>query len=167
MTKVKVARATPHHVDVAVGKLVRAQRKMLKVSQTELGDRIGVTFQQVQKYENGSNRVSCSMLWEIAKALGISPVYFFEKIEASQSAELSEVSLDETFDLLRSKEGRDLAEALPKLSPKVRKKLASLAKTLANIEPEGEADAEADGDTKDLIQKAPAVTGVALRMVAA
>ncbi len=56
----------PHSVDVHVGKTIRIQRLLRKVSQTELGDRVGVTFQQIQKYEKGSNRVSASMLVEIA-----------------------------------------------------------------------------------------------------
>ena len=51
----------PHAVDIHVGKTIRIKRLMRKVSQTELGDRVGVTFQQIQKYEKGSNRVSANV----------------------------------------------------------------------------------------------------------
>lgn len=70
----------PHSVDVHVGKTIRIQRLLRKVSQTELGDRVGVTFQQIQKYEKGSNRVSASMLVEIAGALKVDVRTFFDDL---------------------------------------------------------------------------------------
>jgi len=60
-----------HHVDEHVGKLIRSYRAMKGVSQTQLGDAVGVRFQQIQKYETGANRVSASRLWDIAAALGV------------------------------------------------------------------------------------------------
>lgn len=74
-------KAEPHKVDVEVGKKIRVQRTMRKMSQTELGNRIGVTFQQVQKYERGSNRVSASKLVEIARALDVDVRLFFDGLE--------------------------------------------------------------------------------------
>lgn len=74
-------KAEPHKVDVEVGKKIRVQRTMRKMSQTELGNRIGVTFQQVQKYERGSNRVSASKLVEIARALDVDVKLFFDGLE--------------------------------------------------------------------------------------
>lgn len=71
-------KAEPHKVDIEVGKKIRVQRTMRKMSQTELGNRIGVTFQQVQKYERGSNRVSASKLVEIAQALDVDVRLFFD-----------------------------------------------------------------------------------------
>jgi transcriptional regulator with XRE-family HTH domain len=68
----------PRHVDKHVGERVRRQRKTLGVSQTALADQLGLTFQQVQKYERGFNRVSASRLWDIADALGVPIPYFFE-----------------------------------------------------------------------------------------
>ena len=73
-------KAEPHLVDVEVGKRIRVQRTLRKMSQTELGNRIGVTFQQVQKYERGSNRVSASKLVEIANALDVDVRLFFENL---------------------------------------------------------------------------------------
>ena len=70
----------PHPIDVHVGKQVRLRRTLLGVSQTELGATIGLTFQQIQKYEDGSNRISASRLYELAKVFGVSLDSFFERI---------------------------------------------------------------------------------------
>ncbi len=69
-------------VDVFVGARIRAQRIALGMSQTDLGNAIGVRFQQVQKYEAGVNRVSASRLWAIADVLGVEISYFFDGIDA-------------------------------------------------------------------------------------
>lgn len=68
----------PNPVDLHVGGRVRMRRKLMGVSQEQLADSLGLTFQQVQKYERGANRVSASMMWEIAQALEVSPGYFFQ-----------------------------------------------------------------------------------------
>jgi transcriptional regulator with XRE-family HTH domain len=65
--------------DAEIGRLVRAQRQQLGLSQSDLAERIGVTFQQVQKYENGSNRISIGRLTRIAEALGVPPTFFFAR----------------------------------------------------------------------------------------
>lgn len=80
-------------IDKAVGARIRTYRKALGMSQTELADAIGVRFQQVQKYENGSNRVAASRLWQIADALGISVVALFEdvRVTVGQSPDVSEL----------------------------------------------------------------------------
>lgn len=69
---------SPHPVDVHVGARIRQQRTLLGMSQSDLGNAAGITFQQQQKYENGSNRVSASKLWAFAKALGVPVASFFE-----------------------------------------------------------------------------------------
>src|SRR4051794_15653843 len=66
----------PHTIDVMVGKRIRLRRLQLTLSQTDLARKLGLTFQQVQKYEKGTNRVSCSRLYEIANILKV-PVSFF------------------------------------------------------------------------------------------
>lgn len=68
-------------IDSAVGQRIRQRRKMLGLSQTDLADRVGVKFQQVQKYETGVNRVAASRLWKIAEALQVPITYFFEDLE--------------------------------------------------------------------------------------
>ena len=65
-------------VDIHVGQKIRARRMFLRMSQTEVADRLGITFQQIQKYEKGMNRVGASRLQQISEVLGVSPFYFFE-----------------------------------------------------------------------------------------
>lgn len=73
-----MTKKTPHPVDAHVGLRIRQQRTLMGISQTVLGNGVGITFQQVQKYENGSNRCSASMLWHFAQLLGVEPGHFFE-----------------------------------------------------------------------------------------
>jgi transcriptional regulator with XRE-family HTH domain len=68
----------PHPVDVLVGRRVRLRRTLLGMSQEKLGDAIGLTFQQVQKYERGSNRIGSSRLWELSQVLDVPVGFFFE-----------------------------------------------------------------------------------------
>jgi transcriptional regulator with XRE-family HTH domain len=65
-------------VDTHVGQKIRARRIFLQMSQTDVADALGITFQQIQKYERGANRVGASRLQQISDALGVSPFYFFE-----------------------------------------------------------------------------------------
>jgi transcriptional regulator with XRE-family HTH domain len=91
-------RTTP--VDTHVGQKIRARRTLLGMSQTELADTAGITFQQVQKYEKGANRVGAGRLQQFSEALGVPPSYFFEglpgagkKIRAPEEGELPEGSI--------------------------------------------------------------------------
>jgi transcriptional regulator with XRE-family HTH domain len=118
----------PHPVDVTVGKRVRLRRVQLGLSQTELGKKLGVTFQQVQKYENGANRVSCSRLYEISTALDVPIVYFFTN---STLASL-ELSVAEHFDVPDLKDGVHLMTAFRRLpSVAIRKSFIVLVESLA------------------------------------
>lgn len=71
-------KAMVHAIDAHVGKKIRYQRWKIGMTQSTLAERIGVKFQQIQKYETGANRVSASRLWETAKALGVPITFFFE-----------------------------------------------------------------------------------------
>jgi len=71
----------PHPVDVHIGQRVRLARTMNEMSQEKLGEALGLTFQQIQKYEKGANRMGGSRLWAVAQALDVSPAYFFEGLE--------------------------------------------------------------------------------------
>lgn len=73
-------RTSPDPIDKYVGSRVRARRVGLRISQTKLGDSIGVTFQQVQKYENGTNRIGASNLYKIARQLNVDVAYFFQEM---------------------------------------------------------------------------------------
>jgi transcriptional regulator with XRE-family HTH domain len=97
MAKASITRRGPTAVDTHVGQKIRARRIFLQMSQTEVADALGITFQQIQKYEKGMNRVGASRLQQISDALGVSPFYFFEgaptvgkKMPALQEGELSE-----------------------------------------------------------------------------
>lgn len=68
-------------VDAAVGAAIRERRIELGISQQQLSELIGVSYQQLYKYEHATNRVSSSKLWDIAKALKVKPGYFFEKLD--------------------------------------------------------------------------------------
>jgi transcriptional regulator with XRE-family HTH domain len=73
-----------HLVDIHVGANVRLRRKAMKVSQSDLADALGVSFQQVQKYERGTNRISASRLYDIAACLGVNVEYFFRGLDVNK-----------------------------------------------------------------------------------
>ena len=92
-----IGRKAATAVDAHVGQKIRARRILLGMSQTDVADALGITFQQIQKYEKGANRVGASRLQQISDALGVSPFYFFEgaptvgkKLPAPNEGELSE-----------------------------------------------------------------------------
>lgn len=76
----------PNPVDLHVGARIRLRRRTLGVSQEQLADALGLTFQQVQKYENGHNRVSASKLWDIARKLEVEVSWFFDGLETSAAS---------------------------------------------------------------------------------
>lgn len=129
----------PHAVDVHVGKTIRIQRLLRKVSQTELGDRVGVTFQQIQKYEKGSNRVSASMLVEIAGALSVDVRTFFDDLTAAAANANDNPAPSEEFVI--SREGVQLNAAFFSIkNEQLRKKILKLVQAIASTE-QMEADA--------------------------
>jgi transcriptional regulator with XRE-family HTH domain len=88
-----MAKKSPDPIDVEVGRRIRIQRTLRGISQTDLGQKIGVTFQQVQKYEKGANRVGASRLTRIAKVLGVPVSTFFGGAEGpAQGAAATEAS---------------------------------------------------------------------------
>ncbi|MBW9051456.1 helix-turn-helix domain-containing protein [Rhizobium mesosinicum] len=123
----------PHSVDVHVGKTIRIQRLLRKVSQTELGDRVGVTFQQIQKYEKGSNRVSASMLVEIAGALNVDVRTFFDDLTAPAANANDNPAPSEEFVI--SREGVQLNAAFFSIkNEQLRKKILKLVQAIASTE---------------------------------
>ena len=123
----------PHSVDVHVGKTIRIQRLLRKVSQTELGDRVGVTFQQIQKYEKGSNRVSASMLVEIAGALSVDVRTFFDDLTAPAANANDNPAPSEEF--IISREGVQLNAAFFSIkNEQLRKKILKLVQAIATTE---------------------------------
>lgn len=123
-------REGPHPVDVAVGKRVRGRRILMGLSQERLGDDLGVTFQQVQKYERGSNRVSASRLYEISKVLEVPPSYFFEEVMESDGLGYKDADGD-LADPMAKRETLELVRAYYKIfDPKIRQELCSLIRSL-------------------------------------
>jgi transcriptional regulator with XRE-family HTH domain len=109
-------------VDTHIGHRIRARRTLLGLSQTELADAAGITFQQVQKYEKGTNRVGASRLQQFSETLGVPPSYFFEgaptagkKQPAPQEGELSE---NDIVSFLGTREGAALVRAFMAIKQK-------------------------------------------------
>ena len=121
----------PNAVDVHVGALIRARRKVMGMSQTTLADSVGITFQQVQKYERGTNRVSASRLFQLARALDTPITWFFEDIESDRAARDKAVD-SEDGDPMSRRETLELVRVYSRIDDrKVRKKLYEMAKALA------------------------------------
>ena len=124
----------PNPVDLHVGARVRMRRKFLGMSQEGLAETIALTFQQVQKYERGSNRISASKLWEIGRALKAPVAYFFEGYGENEMVEGFSESESEQFvhGFLMTTEGIELAEAFPRIkNAKHRRRILELVRSLA------------------------------------
>jgi transcriptional regulator with XRE-family HTH domain len=129
---------SPNPVDLHVGARIRMRRKILGVSQERLADDLGLTFQQVQKYERGANRVSASKLYEIARSLQAPISYFFDGL-ADPLAAVEEYAPagDDRFvhDFLMTSEGLELATIFPKIKRgRVRRKVLDLVRAMADEE---------------------------------
>jgi transcriptional regulator with XRE-family HTH domain len=96
-------------VAVHVGKRIRQRRLLLKTTQHQVSDQVGVRFQQMQKYETGKNRVSASRLWDIANVLDVPLSFFFEGLDAQNKGGLAKSDL--TLSILHEKEALDLLRA--------------------------------------------------------
>jgi transcriptional regulator with XRE-family HTH domain len=122
------ATGTPHPVDVHVGQRLRLRRKLAGLSQTELGEKIGVTFQQLQKYESGANRISASRLFDLSRVLDVPVSYFFDEMttNVSESGKM-EAALTDEPNLMAKRETLELARAYTRIAdPKLRQLLRSL-----------------------------------------
>jgi len=121
----------PNPVDRHVGLRIRMRRKELGWSQERLADAIGLTFQQVQKYERAANRVSASKLWEMSRALSTSISYFFEGFDGPE-APASESDLGTLQDFLLTPEGIELASSFLRISRgRVRRRVLDLVRAMA------------------------------------
>lgn len=134
----------PNSIDVHVGSQIRFRRRSLKITQTILANKLGITFQQVQKYEKGANRVGASRLQAIADILGVEVAFFFNNLANDASpmplAEKNESIMLRTF--LSSMEGFALNKAFFNIkSPLTRQRIVALVKSLA--------DRPQDAETKD------------------
>lgn len=131
-----VVTKSPNPLDRRVGQRVRMRRKMLNMSQTELASELGLTFQQVQKYEKGVNRIGASRLQHMSHVLQVPVAFFFEDpVTQSQgpAAATTDPSLDYVSDFLSSSDGLNLVSAFMRVRDiKLRRLIVDLVETLAN-----------------------------------
>lgn len=125
-----VSEADAHPVDRHVGRQIAAVRVQSDVSQAQLARSIGISFQQLQKYESARNRVSASMLYEIGRSLGVPVGRFFQGLEGEAIAAAALLPVDERLEFIASAEGRRLIEGLMQLPPRVRRRVSSLIAAL-------------------------------------
>ncbi len=124
-----------HPVDVHVGRRVRHRRWMVGMTQQQLGDIVGIKFQQIQKYETGMNRISASRLWDIAQALDVSISFFFEGFEGEDGAVETPANEREgrRGDLLADKEALELVRSYYSIPEAQRRRLFDLARVLSDV----------------------------------
>ena len=132
-------RANP--LDLHVGSRVRLQRMLLGMSQEKLGERLGLTFQQIQKYEKGINRIGASRLFDLAQVLGVSVQFFYEEAPSGEAQQFMPVGFAEAekptensiVEFLRSRDGLELNKAFVRISDaKARRAIVDLVRSLAN-----------------------------------
>lgn len=132
-----VSRKSPNPIDTHVGARVRMRRVLIGMSQEKLGERLGLTFQQVQKYEKGTNRIGASRLQQISEILSVPVSYFFEgaPLRAPESPTgFAEEGVSSTYvvDFLSTSEGLQLNKAFTRIKDaKTRRKVVELVRAIA------------------------------------
>jgi len=132
----RMAGKKPNPVDQHVGSRVRLRRMLLGMSQERLGESMGLTFQQVQKYEKGVNRIGASRLFQISKILDVPVQFFFEEAPHTDGRVTPGMAEGDSeafiLEFLNSREGLELNRAFVKISdPKVRKSVVDLVRALS------------------------------------
>jgi transcriptional regulator with XRE-family HTH domain len=129
----------PNPIDVHVGSRVRFRRMLLGMSQEKLGEKLGLTFQQIQKYEKGINRIGASRLFDLAQVLGVPVQFFYEEAPAGETPQLVAQGFAERpaespiVEFLRSRDGLELNKAFVRISDaKARRAIVDLVRSLAN-----------------------------------
>ena len=118
-----------HPVDVHVGKRIRHRRWMVGMTQQQLAEKVGIKFQQIQKYETGMNRVSASRLWDISEALSVPINFFFEGLEGAAAAGAASAM---PGDILADKEALELVRSYYAIPENQRRRLFELARVLSD-----------------------------------
>jgi transcriptional regulator with XRE-family HTH domain len=130
-----MTKKSPNPIDRHVGARVRMRRMMIEMSQEKLGEQLGITFQQIQKYEKGTNRIGASRLQQIAHVLSVPVAFFFEgaPVVAEGTPGLAEPpSPAYVSDFLATSDGLALTKAFMKLKdPKVRRRIVELVESIA------------------------------------
>jgi transcriptional regulator with XRE-family HTH domain len=118
-----------HPVDVHVGKRIRHRRWMVGMTQQQLAQKVGIKFQQIQKYETGMNRVSASRLWDISEAMSVPVAYFFDGVDRKDDGSDGVAGLPE--DILSDREALELIRSYYAIPENQRKQLFELARVLS------------------------------------
>jgi len=132
-----MAKKAPNPIDKHVGSRVRMRRMMLSMSQEKLGDALGLTFQQVQKYEKGTNRIGASRLQQIAHILQVPVSFFFEGAphSAGHGGMNEAPSPAYVTDFLATSDGLSLTKAFMRIkSSKLRRRIVDLVEQIAGID---------------------------------
>jgi transcriptional regulator with XRE-family HTH domain len=116
-----------HPVDAHVGKRIRHRRWMVGMTQQQLADKVGIKFQQIQKYETGMNRVSASRLWDVADALGVAIAFFFEGLDEAREQVKANAG-----DFMADKEALELVRSYYAIPEAQRRRLFDLARVLSD-----------------------------------
>jgi len=131
-----MTRRDPNYIDVHVGSRIRMRRQIISMSQEKLGEMLGITFQQVQKYEKGSNRISASRLYYAAKILGVPVQAFFEDLPGVEGESGLNESNEQSsvMSSLMNTEGIQLAKAFRDADNTTKRKLiATLARAIVDM----------------------------------
>ena len=121
---------SPHPVDSHVGRQMRARRELRGIPQKELARQLGLSFQQVQKYESGANRISASKMWQLCEALDVLPGYFFEGLSSKRRGKGSTAALEEPQDGRSARQVLDLNQAFKQIKDtRVRRQFVQLVKS--------------------------------------
>lgn len=120
-----------HPVDVHVGKRIRHRRWLVGMTQQQLAEKVGIKFQQIQKYETGANRVSASRLWDISEVLDVPVSFFFEGLDEAKQGGMGEEQIPS--DLLGDKEAMDLIRSYYAIPENQRRRLFDLARVLSDV----------------------------------
>lgn len=121
-----------HPVDVHVGKRVRHRRWMVGMTQQQLATKVGIKFQQIQKYETGMNRISASRLWDIAEALNVDVRFFFDGIDEAIDAGACQ-NPGVPGDILADKEALELVRSYYAMPENQRRRLFELARVMSDV----------------------------------
>jgi transcriptional regulator with XRE-family HTH domain len=121
-----------HAVDIHVGKRIRQRRWLIGMTQQQLGDAVGIKFQQIQKYETGSNRVSASRLWDIAATLDVPVTFFFEGLDGGGQTEQGGPR-NVPADLAEDREAMQLVRSNYAIPEQQRRRLFELARVLSDV----------------------------------
>jgi transcriptional regulator with XRE-family HTH domain len=137
----------PNPIDIHVGSRVRLRRMLLGISQEKLGERLGLTFQQVQKYEKGVNRIGASRLFDLSTVLGVPISFFYEDAPAAEArvqpipgfAEQQGSTDSSILEFLSTREGLELNKAFSRIQDaKTRRAILELVRALGGLDDEAD-----------------------------